>query len=127
MKIKQICTMPGLAVWGVALLGWLPAAVAQQYAFTNFAGTPRQWGSADGTGSAAQFKQPTGVAVDSAGTVYVADCPDHTIRRISPAGVVTTLAGLAGQPGSADGTGSVARFNFPTGVATDLAPVYELA
>ena len=55
---------------------------------------------------------PTGVAVDSAGNVYVADTYNHTIRKVTPGGVVTTLAGLAGNPGSADGTGSAARFNY---------------
>ena len=85
-------------------------------------------GSADGTGSAAQFSHPSGVAVDSAGNVYVADTGNHTIRKVTPAGVVTTLAGNAfiisdGFPrgGYADGTGSAARFNYPTGVAVDSA------
>ncbi|MHB8522477.1 MAG: NHL repeat-containing protein, partial [Limisphaerales bacterium] len=78
-------------------------------------------GSADGTGSTAWFYQPAGVAVDSAGNVYVADTWNHTIRKVTPAGVVSTLAGLAGGIGSADGTGSAARFNFPFGVAVDKA------
>jgi DNA-binding beta-propeller fold protein YncE len=78
-------------------------------------------GSADGTGSAAWFSSPSGVAVDSAGNVYVADKDNHTIRKVTPTGVVTTLAGLAGSYGSADGTGSAARFNRPGGVAVDSA------
>ena len=72
-------------------------------------------------GSAARFDSPSGVAVDSAGNVYVADTGNHTIRKVTPAGVVTTLAGLAGSSGSADGTGSAARFNYPSGVAVDSA------
>jgi sugar lactone lactonase YvrE len=74
-------------------------------------------GSADGTGSAARFNWPTGLAVDNSGIVYVADSGNHTIRRITPAGVVTTFAGMAGSAGSADGTGSSARFNYPGGIA----------
>src|SRR5262249_4021599 len=75
--------------------------------------------SLDGTGAAARFNSPTGVAVDAAGTLYVADQNNHTIRKVTPAGVVTTLAGTAGLPGSADGTGGAARFNFPAAVAVD--------
>src|SRR5881275_1915714 len=86
---------------------------------TTLAGTPGVHGSADGTGSAAQFWQPWGIAVDSAGIVYVADQANSTIRKITPAGVVTTIAGAAGMFGSADGSGSAARFNAPDGIAVD--------
>src|SRR5206468_1329426 len=86
---------------------------------TTLAGLAGSYGSADGTGSAARFYGPSGVAVDNAGNVYVADAGNHTIRKATPAGVVTTLAGLAGNPGSADGTGSAARFFDPRGLATD--------
>ena len=68
---------------------------------TTLAGLAVKVGSADGTGSAARFCQPSGVAVDSTGNVYVADTGNYTIRKITPAGVVTTLAGLAGNYGSA--------------------------
>ena len=83
------------------------------------AGLAGSSGSADGQGSAARFWSPSGVAVDGSGNVYVADTNNHTIREITPSGVVSTLAGLAGSAGSTDGTGSAARFNNPTGVAVD--------
>lgn len=85
---------------------------------STLAGVARQSGSADGAGAAARFVYPCGVAVDNAGTVYVAD-GGGTIRRISPQGLVSTLAGMAGQSGSADGTGAGARFDSPHGVAVD--------
>jgi hypothetical protein len=88
---------------------------------TTLAGSAGQSGSADGTGSAARFYQPQGVAVDSDGNVYVADTGNDTIRMITPAGDVTTLAGSVGQSGGADGIGSAARFNLPQGVAVDSA------
>ena len=88
---------------------------------TTFAGKAGETGSADGTGSNARFNGPRGVAVNAAGDVYVADTFNNTIRKITPAGVVSTLAGLAGQTGSADGTGSAAQFNRPRGVAVDAA------
>ncbi|HEY9173926.1 MAG TPA: NHL repeat-containing protein [Verrucomicrobiae bacterium] len=84
---------------------------------TTLAGLAGSYGAADGTGSAARFYQPYGVAVDMAGNVYVADRGNHTIRKVTPAGVVTTLAGLAGSLGSADGTGGAVRFYRPYGVA----------
>ena len=88
---------------------------------TSFAGTARRPGSADGMGSVAQFQYPYGVAVDKAGNVYVADTSNNTIRKITSAGVVTTLAGMAGVIGSADGTGSAARFYYPYAVAVDAS------
>ncbi len=88
---------------------------------TTLAGSPGASGSTDGTGVAAHFKFPQGVATDSAGNVYVANAGNSTIRKITPAGVVSTLAGTADSVGSADGTGEAARFNHPTGIATDSA------
>ena len=88
---------------------------------STFAGAAGTGGSTDGTGAAARFSWPHGVATDSAGNVYVADSGNHTIRKITPAGVVTTLAGMAGMSGSTDGTGAAARFNGPFGVAIDGA------
>jgi len=88
-------------------------------AVTTFAGLAGQSGSADGSGTAARFNLPQGVAVDTSGNVYVADTQNDTIRKITSGGVVTTFAGSAGAAGSVDGVGSNARFNHPTGVAID--------
>ena len=88
---------------------------------TTLAGSPANPGIADGPRKVAQFLNPRGVAVDGAGNVYVADTGNSTIREITPAGMVTTLAGAPGQPGIADGTHSTARFNRPDGVAVDDA------
>jgi sugar lactone lactonase YvrE len=88
---------------------------------TTWAGPGHLGGAADGTGSAARFDHPYGVAVDGVGNVFVADTGNNTIRKVTPAGVTTTLAGLAGQTGSSDGVGTTARFNFPCGVAVDGA------
>ena len=77
-------------------------------------------GSADGPGISASFNLPTGVAVDAAGNVYVADRTNHKIRKITSAGVVSTLAG-SGAQGSTDATGILASFNFPTGIEVDAA------
>ncbi len=90
---------------------------------TTLAGTAGVSGSADGTGNAARFDSPTGIAVDGAGNVYVADSQNGTIRKITAGGVVTTLAGTAGSFGSTDGTGSAARLDYPTGVTVDAAGV----
>jgi len=89
---------------------------------TTLAGAPRANGIVDGTGPAARFSSPRGVAATPGGTVYVADTFNNTIRQITPAGVVTTLAGSAtAPPGALNGTGSIARFNGPEGVAVDAA------
>jgi hypothetical protein len=86
---------------------------------TTLAGNVRVSGTNDGIGGAALFDWPSGVAVDRGGTLYVADMYNHTIRKMTSEGVVTTLAGLGGVSGSANGTGSAARFYWPFAVALD--------
>ncbi len=88
---------------------------------TTFAGSPTTRGSRDGVGTAAQFNQPVGLAIDPAGNLYVADTFNATIRKIASDGTVTTLAGTAGTRGDADGTGAAAQFNHPDGIAVDGA------
>src|SRR6266853_861236 len=120
VSVRGIC---GLGVFAVALLlaacgggggggggGGLVPSLAL------FAGDMGGIGNVDGVGAAARFNFPRGVATDSAGNVYVADTGNNTIRKITPAGVVSTLAGLAGNAGSDDGTGTNARFASPMGV-----------
>src|SRR5947207_2814372 len=92
---------------------------------TTLAGTPGIAGSADGTGSAARFYSPFGIAVDSAANLYVTDLNNHTIRKITPARVVTTIAGAAGVIGGTDGSGNAARFHYPYGLAaTSTGTIY---
>jgi sugar lactone lactonase YvrE len=86
---------------------------------TTFDGLAQVMGSSDGLGNSALFNLPTGLAVDTSGNVYMTDTANSTIRKITPGGVVTTLAGLAGMAGLQDGTGSNAFFNMPKGLTVD--------
>lgn len=75
-------------------------------------------GLVDGKGGQAQFNHPVAIAIDKKGNVYVADQGNHCIRKISPVGVVETLAGN-GIPGFAEGAGAQAQFYSPTGLTVD--------
>ena len=117
--IRKLTKSGSLDIWGSSLLAGLPTSAGI--------------GSADGVGTKAQFNYPRAVAVDAAGNVYVADTENNEIRKVTPAGVVSTLAGSPptseqinnyfsgiGFPNQ-DGTGKDAGFFFPYGLAVDSA------
>jgi sugar lactone lactonase YvrE len=116
IKTFRYCFLIGSAL----LFAGRPEGRAQPFTFATLAGQGNV-GSTDGPGSSARFNAPIGVAVDSTGNLYVADTDNHTIRKISSAGVVSTLAGQPGILGYGDGAGTNALFNFPNGVAVDQA------
>jgi hypothetical protein len=94
---------------------------------STLAGAAYESGSEDGSGSSARFAAPTGIATDLQGNVYVADSGNHTIRKITPSGVVSTLAGFPGVIDFVDANGSAARFNHPNDVVVDAAGVVYVA
>jgi hypothetical protein len=94
--------------------------IAPDGTVTTLAGTGSQ-GSTDGLRSGASFDRPKGMAIDSAGNLYTADEANFTIRKITPAGVVSTIAGSVGSAGSTEPIGSAAHFFYPQGVACDAA------
>jgi sugar lactone lactonase YvrE len=95
--------------------------IASDRTVTTIAGSAMNRGDSDGTGTAALFNYPNGIASDTSGNLYVADTYNDTIRKITPSGAVTTLAGSAGISGASDGTEIVALFNQPYGTALDAA------
>jgi hypothetical protein len=89
---------------------------------TTLAGSVTNIGSADGTNTAATFNDPLGITVDGATNLYVTDTRNHIVRHVFPSGtnwVVNTIAGLASQAGTVDGTNDTARFQFPQGIVVD--------
>jgi sugar lactone lactonase YvrE len=91
---------------------------------TTVAGNAGFFGSTDGTGAEARFSYPYGITTDGT-NLFVADTSNHTIRQVVIAtGVVTTLAGTAGSSDSTDGTGTAARFIYPSDITTDGTNLY---
>ena len=88
---------------------------------STLAGTPLTTGATDGTGGSALFNLPEGEATDAAGNVYIADTASSTIRKMTPTGTVTTIAGQAGVQGLTDGTGTASLFNQPEALTVDTA------
>jgi len=91
--------------------------IAAYASWTTWVGMAVTQGGADGQGSGARFNNPAGLAIDLDGKVYVADTDNHTIRRVTTSGTVSTIAGVAGMSGAVDGAGASARFNSPSGLA----------
>jgi sugar lactone lactonase YvrE len=91
--------------------------VVPAYTFVTLAGRAKSAGSVDGQRGMARFASPHGIAVDDRGYIYVTDLDNYTIRKISPGGFATTIAGAVGQAGSTDGSGINARFKGPWGIA----------
>jgi len=94
---------------------------------TTLAGAAGSPGSADGYGAAARFNAPTAIVADARGNLYVCDTGNHTIRKVSPSGLVTTVAGLAGAPGHSDGAGGSVRLSSPGGIAIDASGTIYIA
>ena len=88
-------------------------------AVTTYAGQTPHLGHADGPAAQATFCYPFGVVADAAGNLYVSDGTNYVIRKITPAGVVSTIAGTPGMPGFADGAAATAKFAWPQGIAID--------
>jgi sugar lactone lactonase YvrE len=93
----------------------------QQETLSVLAGSAGGYATTDGIGSSARFVDPNGIAIDPAGNLYVTDTRQLSIRKVTPAGVVTTVAGTVGVVGSVNGPGAVALFSNPTGIACDAA------
>lgn len=101
--------------FGIALFTWINVEAAD--AVATLAGGAGISGHSDGVGTAARFADPVGLAIDADGNILLADSGNHCLRRITPAGIVSTLAGGPGLAGSADGVGTAARFDSPSALA----------
>ena len=97
---------------------------------TTLAGLAGTTGRVDGTGNQARFDHPTGVALDNDGNAFVADYGNQLIRRVTRAGLVTTVAGVGGIVGAVDGTGyslDPALLRGPSGITVTAAGVVYIA
>ncbi len=112
-----------LCIWGILCLAllWLPfiQTVVAQDIVTTLAGQALVSGISNGFGTNALFSDPAAITVDLKGNLYLADSQNHAIRKIDSKGVVSTLAGQLGMPGSREGTGVQAQFDTPCGIALD--------
>lgn len=114
--------LTGLLLGLAAALAVLPAHASGPFTFSTLAGKGIKPGLVDGTGSSAQFFAPAGAVADPAGNIYISDSANNAIRKVTPQGVVTTVAGAPdGSSGYVDGVGSTARFDDPFGLAMDAA------
>jgi len=123
--LRSILVLSLLAVFVVACGGGArqaekktPARVA---VVTTLAGKADSRGSANGSGATARFDFPAGIVCDRHGNLYVTDLGNNIIRKVTPAGLVSTVAGGLGPSMWADGVGSAARFSHPAGIALDSA------
>jgi len=120
-RTKRLIRSIAMACTTAATILTHAQTAATPYVFRHLAGAPGGPGKADGVGTAARFNYATGVVADQAGNIYVTDSHAETVRKITPNGIVTTIAGMPTVAGSTDGTGSAARFNYPTGPALDAS------
>ncbi len=120
------------ALAAVALLnaGLFSLPLRGQFGFSTFVGGVAQPGSVDSTNGSSRFNEPTGIAIDSNGTIFVADSANHAVRKITRRGssqivwTVSTIAGMPGQSGSVDGTNTDARFYYPFGITVNDNAIY---
>ena len=122
MKRMLQLLLAGLVTGGFLTAAWGQASYSTPYTFTTIAGAAGIYGFADGTNRVAQFHWPEGITVDTNGNLYLVDNYEMTIRKVAPVGtnwVVTTIAGTAGNNGSANGTNGVAQFYEPASITMD--------
>jgi len=116
---KDVARTPAGAIIVADAMNHVIRRIAPNGMVTTLAGTAGSSGIADGNGAAARFNYPSAVTADAQGNLFVADTTNNAIRKISPTGDVTTLAGLPGVTGFDDGKGNAALFNRPGGLVVD--------